>query len=56
MAIIDEDFDNGNWITEVQRLRKLKDPNYKTDSEICEELRTARLDSTKGPDGSHNPH
>ena len=37
-AIIDEDFDNGNWITEVQRLRKLKDPKYKADLEICEEL------------------
>ena len=37
--MIDEDFDNGNWMAELQRQRKLKDPNYKTDLEICQELR-----------------
>jgi len=41
-AIIDEDFENGNWITEVQRLRKLEDPKYKADLEICEELAAKR--------------
>jgi len=54
-TIIDEDFVNGNWITEVQRLRKLKDPNYKTDLEICQELRAqgpeTPEDKTK-PDGN----
>ena len=54
-TIIDEDFVNGNWITEVQRLRKLKDPDYKTDLEICQELRTQEPetpeDKTK-PDGN----
>mgnify|MGYP006919237525 FL=1 len=54
-TMIDEDFDNGNWMAELQRQRKLKDPNYKTDLEICQELRAqgpeTPEDKTK-PDGN----
>lgn len=50
MAIINEDFDNGNWMAELQRLRKLKDPNYITDAELAEQMRKQQEAKDKSED------
>jgi hypothetical protein len=39
MAIINENTKNGNWMAELQRLHKRKDPTYITDAELAEQMR-----------------